>query len=464
MNRSFVTAALLASLLGACAETPASRPALMPSTPATPPVATAVTPADVPPATDGDVTTATVNGVQILVDRMPGAAFVSGQLYVRGGTRNWTADNAGIEEMAFRVAAEGGTTRLDKTAFSRRLAALGATIGGGSQNDFSSLAVKTPLSTWDDAFAILVDVFASPALPPSEIVVARTQMLAQLHHEQEDPEGQLWTLERKQIFAGHPYANRPIGTLESVAALKAQDLGPYLAKLREAGRLLWVVAGDVEPQHVVDQVRSAWGSLPRGSYVETPLPPLALGTPHLVTLERKLPTNYCQSVFPSALPSDPDWVAGRVAVAGYSFRLFQEVRSKRNLTYAVGAYINRSFATPFGVMQVSAVDPNAAMRVMLDEARKMQSTPVPDEELAGFKSVFLTGYLAGNETPDGRAATLGEAQLHGGDWHLARSVPDRVRAVTAADVQAYAKKYFGHLQAAVVGDPSKVDAALFTSL
>ena len=72
--------------------------------------------------------------------------------------------------------------------------------------------------------------------------------------------------------------------------------------------------------------------------------------------------------------------------------------------------------------------------------------------------------MQSHEAPDWQAGSIANAQLYGGDWHLARTLPDRVRAITAADVQAFAKKYLGHLQAAVVGDPSKVDSALFTSL
>jgi zinc protease len=464
MKRHVLSLAIVA-MVGCGGTEPPARPPLMPPGPAPQPLATAAAPSpDAPPVTDGDVTTATVSGIVVLVKKMPGVNFAAGELIVRGGTRNWTAQNAGIEQLAFRVAASGGTKSLDKTAFSRRLAALGADVFGDARNDFSVLSVNTPMSAWDDAFALLADVFENPALPASEIELARTQSLAQLHHEQEDPDGQVWTLERKQIFAGLPYANRPIGTLESMAAIQAQDVAPYMDKLRETSRLVFVAAGDLDASHVIDQVRQAFGALPRGSYVETPLPPIPFDASHIVTKERKLPTNYCLSAFPSPRWNDPDWVTGQVAINALSWRLWQEVRTKRNLTYAVQAYINSGFANPFGLMSVSAVDPNTAMKVMLDEIKGMRDEPLPADELAGFKSEYLTGYLMQHETPFGQIDSLGDALVYGGDWHIARGIPDRVRAITAADVQAFMKKYVSHMQAAVVGDPGKIDQGLFTSL
>jgi predicted Zn-dependent peptidase len=59
---------------------------------------------------------------------------------------------------------------------------------------------------------------------------------------------------------------------------------------------------------------------------------------------------------------------------------------------------------------------------------------------------------------------LAEADLLGGDWKLARTLPERIRAVTAAGVQAYAKKYVARLQVVVLGDPAKIDKGLFGSM
>jgi predicted Zn-dependent peptidase len=68
-----------------------------------------------------------------------------------------------------------------------------------------------------------------------------------------------------------------------------------------------------------------------------------------------------------------------------------------------------------------------------------------------------------NESTDGQASLLGRAQLMGGDWRLAGTLLDRVRQVTAEQVQQFLTRYVKNLQTVVLGDPAKIDRTLFTS-
>lgn len=445
-------AALLAFALAACAT---AKPAPEPQP---------AQQADVAPQTEGDVTTATLNGMRVIVKRTPGADFVAGQLYILGGVRNWTAQNAGIEGLAIDVATEGGTKSLDKDAFARKLAALGADLGGGSNNDFSAISAKALKGSWDETFHLMADAFLNPALPASELEIARQRQLSGLRHEQESPDGRLGYLTHMALFAGHPYANRAVGTPQSVASVKAEELAPYLAKLRETRRLVLVVVGDVDPAHVLDQARAAFKDLPPGDYQATPLPPLAFAAPKVTSEFRKLPTNYINGVFVGSSWKDADIVPGMVAMSLLSYRLFQEVRTKRNLSYAPGAGLRAQSEDPLGYLYVTAVAPDQTYGVMLDEAKKLRSTRADAKDLAGTKSTFLTGLLEANETVDGQAALLARSLIYAGDWRFARELPAKIRAVDAAAVQKFAQDHIQHLQTFVLGDPSKVDPRLFQSL
>jgi zinc protease len=104
------------------------------------------------------------------------------------------------------------------------------------------------------------------------------------------------------------------------------------------------------------------------------------------------------------------------------------------------------------------------MKVMLDEARRLREEPIGAVELAGDKSILLTHFYQDNEATDGQAELLGDAEIIGGDWHLVRTLSDRVKAVTAADIQAFARKHLTRLQTEVLGDPKTIDEAMLKSL
>jgi zinc protease len=462
-----LTPLLLALLLTACETTP---PPVTPidAVGSPPPPVAALTPpppaADPATVTDGDVTVAHVNGLEILIKRIPGAELASGHLYIKGGVRNWSAADAGIEDLALSTAASGGTEKLDKDAFARRLAALGSGIGASSGNDYSSIRMTSVVKEWDTTFALLMDTFLHPALPASELEQHRQRALSALHHEQENPDGRLRLAVHERVFAGHPYLNRSSGTLETVPKIQLADLGAHLARLRQTSRLLFVAAGDLDPAHVIEQIRASLGALPRGDYQEAALPRVAFDKPTLSVLEQKLPTNYCESIFVAPGYGDADYAAGQMAMSVLGDRLFDEIRTKRNLSYAPSARLSINLSIGLGVLYVTAVDADAARKVTLDEVKRLQNDAVPPKELTSAKSTFLTGYLMANETMSGQAGMLAQARLIGNDWHLARTLPDKIKAVTAGEIQAFTKKYAGHFQTVVIGDPAKVDKALFGSM
>jgi zinc protease len=448
-------------ILAACGS--ATPPAVKPPAPAAPAVPTkpAAPPADEAARADGDVTVARVHGLAVLVKRVAGAELVAADLFIRGGVRNWGDGDAGVEELAVRTSASGGTAKLDRDGFARRLADLGSTINAEANEDYSVFAAKTLLPNWDATFELFVDAFRRPALPDSEVELQRRLLLSQLRHEQEDPDARLGVLLHQTAFKNHPYARRAVGTLETVAKLDKKQLEAHLGKLRETSRLFLVVVGDVDPAHVVDQVQNAFGDLPIGAYAEKPLPALSFKKAALAVTAQKLPTNYITAIFPGPAWQEPAFPAALVAMRVLGYREFEEVRTKRNLSYAPQAYFRTRTGIPIGAFYVTAVDPKTTMKVMLDEARRLQSEPVPAVELDGYKAELLTGYYLQNESTDAQALLLGDAQLRGGDWHLARTLLERVKGVTAADVQTFAQRYIGRLQAVVLGDPKLVDEAMF---
>ena len=408
------------------------------------------------PRGDGEVSEAHWRGMTILVKRIPHEVIVSGQLYVRGGARNWTKEDAGVEKLALSVAVSGGTTRLDKQAFLNRLSSLGAQLAAECGDDYSLFAAKTLTRNWRATFDLMAQAFLEPALPPSEVELQRQLMLSELRLEQQEPDALLWRVSHEMFFAGLPYANHASGTPESVAGLSRVQLVDQLHKLQDTSRLLLVVVGDVEPEAVLDWVKTTFASLPDGRYQDTPPPPPVFSKPRAQIVERDLPTNYIVQLFPAPSWNDPRMAVGVVAMQSLQEKLFEEVRTKRKLSYAPASGL-QLHGIGVGFLYVTAVDPDQTLRVMQGVVNAYRKGEIDPVVLEGDKLTFLTHLLLQNESTGGQADLLARAQLLGGDWRLSRDLPGKVQSVKKEQVAEFLDRYLVNLQTVVVGNPKVVN-------
>ena len=409
------------------------------------------------------MTDAWVHGIHVLLKYDPGAETASTTIYITGGAMTWTKETAGLEELALSVATSGGTAKLDKDAFAKKLADLGSSITPGTTRDYSAISAWSLVSTWDQTFDLLAQTFREPALPATQLEIERRQQIAELQHELDDPDSRLEMLAQAGMYKDHPYAIRPDGTLETVGGFTAAQVEAHLQSLRQASRMLIVVVGDLDSVHVLRAVQHAFGDLPKGT-APRPVPDLPVATTgHVDAVADKLPTNYIESEIVGPRWTDPDFAVARVAMEWLAQLEFEEVRTKRNLSYAPGAGFSWNASAPVAWLYVTAVDPHATMPVMIDQAKRMRDVKVSDHDLASAKAMMLTSTFMAAEAPGDQGAQLAHAQIFGGDWHYARTLPKLVAAVTADQVQAWCGKHLTHFRTFVIGDASKLDRAMLES-
>ncbi len=408
---------------------------------------------------DADVTLARVGGVEVLVRRWPGAELVTTTLAIRGGVQNVDAATQGVELLGLRTATSGGTASLDKGAFARRLSQLGCSLTVTAGPDYSSLEAKSLRADFEGSLALLLDVFLHPALPERELELQRERLLQELKSEQEGPDDALQALSQALLFEGTVYANLPQGTAASVASLTAEAVQRHLLGLRAQNRLVLVVVGDVQPEEVLARLLPALSALPQGGPVP-PLPaPLHFSQSRLREQRRALPTNYILASFAGPSWRAADFASARLAASVLSSREFLEVRSRRNLSYAPDVRLSTNRFQSFGGLYVSATAPSEVLGVMQEVVRELASVPLSESELSSYRASFLVDFFLGEETTDGAAHRLVEAQLLGGDFRLARTLAERTKATTPKDVQAFVTTYVRNYQVAVVG-PGEVDLSV----
>jgi len=406
------------------------------------------------------VTEFDVNGLKVLVKRREGSLTVAAGLFIRGGSANLTPENAGIETLMLDVASEA-SLNYPRERLRSELARMATLIRYGVNNDYSVLSMGCTRINFDRSWQIFADVALHPSFNKDDVGRVQDRLVTSLRDDTDDPDTYLQLLQDRVAYAGHPYLNRPGGTVESMSRLTAEDLRRYHQKMMETSRLLLVIVGDLNPAQIRELVASSFGKLPRGNYKPEPVPQLSFDRSTVDVTSRSLPTNYIQGLFTAPSLTSPDIYAMRVASSMLRDRVFEEVRVRRNLSYAPDAFL-RSSAANSGGIYVTAVDANQAVRVMLDEIAGLQRAPVSAEDIEAVVAQYLTNYYLGQETNAAQAGELAQYELLGGGWRNSVEVIERLKAVTPADIQRVSQKYMRNIRFVVLGNPKSVDTNVFT--
>jgi zinc protease len=382
------------------------------------------------------VTEFDVNGLKVLVKRRAGSLTVATGLFLRGGARNVTPENAGIEALMWDAATESSQA-FPRESLRREQARTGTAISFDVSYDYSLLGMISTRPNFDRSWQMFADIVLHPTFAPEDVKREQNKLAIARNSSVDVPDAYLQVLQSRVAYAGHPYSNDPSGTAETISRLTVEDVRAYHKRMLETSRLLLVIVGDLDAATLRQRIADTFGKLPRGTYKAEPLPQLSFATG--------------EDIFPM-----------RVASAVLSDRVLVEVRFRRNLSYAPSAFLREQGAN-IGGIYVTAVDANQAVDVMLKEIARLQRERADSGEIASEISGYLTRYYMGQETNLAQASELGRYELIGGGWRNSLDFLERLRAVTPADVQRVAQKYMHNLRFVVIGDPKAIDRNVFTS-
>lgn len=175
--------------------------------------------------------------------------------------------------------------------------------------------------------------------------------------------------------------------------------------------------------------------------------------------DRKLATNYIQGILNAPAPGSADWTAMKIATRILSDRLFVEIRTKRNLSYAPYAFLASNKNSYMG-MYVSTTDPAASVQVMTDEVKKIRKVGFTEQELKNKKEEYLTGFYMNLQTNSALNGMLGTNE-NLSSWKEVMTVLEKVKNLSVEDLNTTFRKYSTSIQWIYLGDTSQLDEKLF---
>ncbi|MDF2774447.1 MAG: peptidase domain protein [Geminicoccaceae bacterium] len=405
---------------------------------------------------DSLTTSYQVGGVRVIHRLTPANHVVAANIYLLGGVRQTTEENAGIELLLLE-ASDRGTREYAGDRVRRTLSRLGSSIVVDAETDWTMFGLRSTRAGFDSTWSVLASRLMHPTLDSSQVQLVREQLLASVRQRGDNPDALAAFVADTFAFSGHPYARSTLGTEHSLSRLTVEDLRRYHAEQIVTSRLLVVIVGNVTRERVERLIKRTLTRLPPGKYTWT-LPEIPPPRPAGFAVEaRTLPTNYLLGYYAGPPAGSKDYQALRIAAAVLSGQLFAEIRSRRNLTYAVDApFVERAVAA--GGLYVTTVSPDTTLALMRQQISALQQGTIDGEALDRLVQQFITEYFLNNETNAEQANFLARAQLYRGDFRIADLFVDELREVSPDDVQRVARQYIRNVRFAYVGDPQRLSA------
>ena len=411
------------------------------------------------------------NGLQVVLLRSTKVPTFNMQMVVLTGGLADPADYHGLAGFTAALLREGTAKRSSKE-ISEQVDALGATLTAGSGISAFTTNVNTAglVENFDQTLDLFADVIRNPAFPQAEVARFKTRTLSQLQLQRSIPQFLAAEQFSRAIYGTSHPASLIVPPAESINKLSNKDLMEFHAKYYRPNNAILAIVGDVTMKEIMPKLEKAFGDWQKGDVPAMTIPAApSQGESRIYLIDRPGSVQTVLQMGTLGIErTSPDYfgvlLADRVLGGGPSGRLFMNLREDKGYTY--GAYSNFGGSKFRGTWTSSAevrTDvTEGAMHEFMAELKRLREQTVPDDELENAKRAIIGSFALSLEQPQALLQNIITQKLYNLPADYWDTYPQKVSAITAADVQRVAQKYIdlGHLQVVAVGDAAKAREGL----
>jgi predicted Zn-dependent peptidase len=398
------------------------------------------------------------NGISLITETMPHVRSVALGVWMGTGSRQEAGEENGIshfiEHMVFK-----GTASRTAEQIARAADSIGGHLDAFTAKEMVSYNAKVMDRHLPQLLDILSDLVLHPLFDSGDIEKEKSVVLEELKMEADDPEYLVHEVFSGSFWKDHPLGRPILGTRETVKRFSRERVEDYYHRFYVPSNIFVTAAGNLRHEEVLKQIQDRFEGLPASGTVPsttTPSTHARLSLRHKKSLEQ---VHLSLGVPSYPLPHEKRYAASvlnTVLGGGMSSRLFQNIREKRGLAYAV-----YSETTPYrdtGCISVyagtSAESAREVVRLILEEFRRLKDETVTDEELCRAKANLKGSLVLGLESTPSRMAHLARQFMYFGRFFSMDETMAQIDQVTADEVQQTARDFFNprHVALAVLGN------------
>jgi len=386
------------------------------------------------------------SGLTIVTESMPAVRSVSIGIWLRAGSRHEREEENGIshflEHMVFK-----GTKNRTAEEIARSADSIGGHLDAFTSKEYTGFSIKALDDHLGRAFEVLADLLKNPLFRPDHIAMERSVVQEEIKMLEDTPDDLVHEIFAQRYWRGHALGRPIIGTLRTVRSFDRQRLLDYFRRYYAPNNMLVTAAGHLEHNQVVDLVASEFGDAPAGAAAADGAPPVSRPGVAFRRKKNLEQVHICvgTTAYPQAHPKRyATYILNTVLGGGMSSHLFQNIREKRGLAYAVFSSLNAFRDAGYLSVYAGTAREKArqVVQLIVQEFRQLKSDPISEEELQRAKDYLKGSMLLALESTTSRMSNLARQELYFGRHISLDEIAKGIDAVTAEEVRSVARELF----------------------
>jgi len=391
-------------------------------------------------------------GIHVVTEAVPSVRSVALGLWVRVGSRDEDPAHAGVshflEHLLFK-----GTERHSAVEIAQIFDGLGASVNAATSKESTHLHGRLLDIHTDRAFELLAEMLLGPSYP--EVDSEREVVLEEIAMYEDEPQDRVHDVLADAIFGSHPLGRRVLGEAEVIASIPIPEIDSFHGSHYVGPSIVVGAAGHLEHRDIVELADRHLA--PAASSLVGPPNGSAPGVDPRIHFYQKDTEQYHVCFGGPGISRDDERrfalaVLDAIFGGSTSSRLFQEVREKRGLAYAVGSYTEQFSESGTVAMYVGTREDNVGetCEIIGRELAALRADGASDEELQRAKEHVKGRMVLGLEATASRMSRISRAILFDVPLLSLDEMLARVDAVGAEDLAELAGELY---------DPARLSAA-----
>jgi predicted Zn-dependent peptidase len=382
------------------------------------------------------------NGLPVVMESLKTIRSVVIGIWVKVGSRNEHPEKNGIshflEHMFFK-----GTKKRSAKDIAFEIDSLGGELNAFTSRENTTFYIKVLDEYLEKGLELLSDVFLNSTFPEEDIEKEKTVIKEEIKMVEDTPDDYVHDLTNQTIWGDSGLGQTVLGRRETIKAFTREDLIAHIRKYYGTKDTVISCTGNIDHEHIISLLNKNLGHLRRGSELGLGEPPEFRSRVEVYHKELS-EAHLCLGIRGLPQPDRERYVfflLNTILGAGVSSRLFQEIREKRGLAYAIYSFIASYHDTGvWGVYAgVSRKKVAEVLQLILKEIYSLKDT-VTEAELVRAKNQLKGNIILGLESSSGRMNNIARQEIYYGRYYSPKEIIQGINSITLDQIRNLAER------------------------